>query len=162
MRDKNASAYIVIPASGIVSPVVNIPEDSQDYQAYMKGKWGYVDKYLADGVLRHPGSAYLGEIGNAIIAGHSSYYKSAAGRYKTVFKYLPTVDVDEEIWIYKKYDGVYRLLRYRVKLSYEAQPDDTSILGDRPDAREVTLYTCVPIGTDKNRWIVKAERIQEL
>ena len=161
MRDKNASAYIVIPASGIVAPVVNIPEDSSDYQAYMRGKWGYVDKYFADGVLRHPGSAYLGEKGNAIIAGHSSYYKSAPGRYKTVFKYLPIVDIGEEIWVYKKYDGVYRLLRYRVEGSHKTQPDDTSVLVDHPDRAEITLYTCVPIGTDKDRWIVKGRLIEE-
>lgn len=78
----------------------------------MKGKVGVTNKYLKDGVLRHPGSAYIGERGNAIVAGHSSYYKSALGRYKTAFKYLPTVDISEEIWVYKKYDDAYHLLRY--------------------------------------------------
>jgi hypothetical protein len=34
IRDKNANAYIVIPTSGIVVPVVNIPEDSQAFRDY--------------------------------------------------------------------------------------------------------------------------------
>ena len=71
------------------------------------------------------------------------------------------MDIGEEIWVYKKYDGVYRFLRYRVEGSYKTQPDDTSVLVDHPDRVEITLYTCVPIGTDKDRWIVKGRLIEE-
>ena len=71
------------------------------------------------------------------------------------------MDIGEEIWVYKKYDGVYRLLRYRVEGSHKTQPDDTSVLVDHPDRAEITLYTCVPIGTDKDRWIVKGRLIEE-
>lgn len=144
-----------MPASGIIVPVVNIPETSQDYTDYMKGLPINTNRYLQHGVLRHPDSVYLWEVGNAVIAGHSSYYKTSVGRYKTAFKYLPIVDIGEEIWVYKKYNGVYKLLRYKVNFSGEISADDTASLENSGDMKEITLYTCVPIGTSKNRWVVK-------
>jgi sortase (surface protein transpeptidase) len=150
----------VIPNSGIVVPVVNIPENSQAFRDYMGGKNTNINKYLENGVLHHPESASIGELGNAIIAGHSSFYKSSEGRWKTALKYLPVVDAGEEIWIWKKYDKEYKLLRYIVTTSYETKPVDTSILAPSTD-RLITLYTCVPIGTDRNRWVVQAKMIEE-
>lgn len=139
--------------------MVNIPEDSEDYEDYMKGAPINTNLYLQNGVLRHPESVYLWEVGNAVIAWHSSYYKTSVGRYKTAFKYLPTVDTGEEIWVYKKYNGIYNLLRYTVNFSGDIAADDTMSLESSKNTTEITLYTCVPIGTSKNRWVVKWVKI---
>ena len=101
----------------------------------------------------------MGENGNTVIFGHSSYWKADEGRYKSIFTDLPEMDVNEEIWGYKKTaNGSYEKISYIITASYETYATDVTVLN--PEAwQNITLFTCTPIGTAKNRWVVKAKKI---
>ncbi len=64
-----------------------------DFNRLISGKEIQVNQYLHDGILHYPRSAELGSEGNAIYAGHSSYWSSGLGRYKTVFGNLMELDI---------------------------------------------------------------------
>lgn len=108
-------------------------------------------------------TARPGEVGNTVIAGHSSYFKSAYGRYKTVFSNLAELDTGEEVWVYWKSPetGAITLYRYTVRSSYNTEPSNTQILLPGTGNSRITLFTCTPIGGIAGRWIVEAELIHQ-
>lgn len=77
--------YIVIPTTGVVTPVMSIPEDTRDFSILVSGKETNVQPYLQNGVLHYPKTANPGEYGNMVVAGHSSYFTWSPGRFKTIF-----------------------------------------------------------------------------
>lgn len=96
-EDGNAAAYIVVPTTGIVTPITTILGSKSktkniDFTKLVSGKEIQVNPYLHDGVLHYPRSADPAMEGNAIYAGHSSYWSSGLGRYKTVFGNLIELD----------------------------------------------------------------------
>ena len=74
-RDKQASAFVVIPTAGIIAPIQYLPE-GVDRESLISGREIEVNPYLQNGVIHYPNSAFAGELGNMILAGHSSYWKS--------------------------------------------------------------------------------------
>ncbi len=161
-QDKNASRYIVIPTLGTVVPVVNISEKEKAFKLLVSGKEARVMSYFDNGALQYPRTANPGKYGNMVVAWHSSYYSWSKWRYNTVFGTLPSISVDDgsEVWVYEKNsNGLYDLYRYKVIESYNTKPTDVSILNPRYWKKEITLYTCTPIGGIKGRWIIRAELI---
>lgn len=113
--------------------------------------------------MLYPGThnSGYGSIGNTVIFGHSSYFKSDSGRYKTHFQKIIELEAGEEIWIYQRQDdGTYRRYRYVTTASYDTKPTDVSVL-DPGIGKNLTLFTCTPIGNITGRWIVKAKYIDE-
>lgn len=109
-----------------------------------------LDKALFSGAVRYPLSAQLGERGNVIIFGHSSY--------------LPFIS-----HVYKTFDGIQKLKRGdRIivsahKLMYVYYVDSVSKKNARVDAislavkgRELTLATCDSFAAKSSRFIVTA------
>lgn len=118
-----------------------------------------------------------GEIGNMIIAGHSSYFTNDDGLFKTIFASLPVLNTGDEVLVYQKsiktvksttkvksWDTVatpsFDQYRYVIGNSYEITPKDTWILNSRPTSSHLTLFTCTPIGGNKNRWYIDATLVQ--
>ena len=100
--DRSLDSYVVIPTAGIIAPIRDMPEGS-NRSSVIAGKEIPINPYLQHGVLQYPNSAPAGQLGNMVISGHSSYWNwDSAGRYKTVFGSLPTVDTGEEVWVYKR------------------------------------------------------------
>jgi LPXTG-site transpeptidase (sortase) family protein len=159
-QDGNAASYVVIPTTGIVTPITTIlGSDSKtrqaDFDALVSGRDIKVNPYLHDGVVQYPNSANPGQPGNMVIAGHSSYWLSGLGRYKTVFGNMIEVDAGEEVWVYERQaDKSYKLYRYRVSASYNTTPSDVDVLVPTGGS-QITLFTCTPIGGLSGRWIVK-------
>lgn len=99
--------------------------------------------------------------GNSVIGGHSNYYKNIVSHYKTIFTKIPELIANDEIWTYRKQSNNTRVMyRYKIKQSFEMSKFDESIVAQDKSKKEITLYTCVPIGTSKNRWIIKGELIE--
>ncbi|MCD5380873.1 carboxypeptidase regulatory-like domain-containing protein, partial [Candidatus Gracilibacteria bacterium] len=161
-QDRNGDEYIVIPSNGLVVPINNVPNDTADFSKMISGKEIKVNNYLKTGVMSYPGSSKndFGELGNKVIFGHSSYWKKDDGRYKTHFQKIIELDTGEEVWVYKKINGVFKRFRYRVEKSYNTPQSDTSVL--KPGyGSNLTLFTCTPIGGIEGRWIIKAKYINE-
>ena len=141
-----AEGELYIPRLGLKAPVTQAPDNRNTVLLDL----------LKKSVVHLAGTARAGEMGNAVIAGHSSVYSwDRSQQLGTVFAGLPYLDPDDLIWL--KEDGV--LAGYAVSGSIIVGPKDTSILAQENMAT-LTLFTCYPIGTSKNRLVVVAKLIE--
>lgn len=173
-NDKKMNSYIVIPRLGIVAPVQHISPDRPEYTSVIKWGTAAFNDRLHSGVLQYPGTSNPGAVGNTVILWHSSYFSYDQGRYKTIFTAIPLLEQWDEIWIYTTtqwtgstnrdlvrqsavqdtYEGYDRYV-YKVSTSFETQKENVDVL--KPlEWSSLTLITCTPIGTAKNRWVVQA------
>lgn len=140
--DKTAPAKLVIPKIGIEAPILWDVEDSNLYEK------------LLEGVIHYKGTAYPGEKGNVFIAGHSSYYSWSSSPYKDIFSLLENMAIGDEIFI--QYHGA--VFKYKVLETKVVSPSELSVMGPS-EKKQLTLMTCVPIGTNLKRLIVIGEQI---
>jgi LPXTG-site transpeptidase (sortase) family protein len=133
--------YLYIPKLGIKAP---INWDVMEADA--------IDK-LQTGVVHLAGTGLPGTDGNIFISGHSSYYWWDPGEYKTIFAILPNAS-NEDV-IYLTYND--RLYIYFVVETLTVNPGDTWVM-DKLDYPALTLMTCVPVGTNLQRFIVRAKQ----
>jgi len=143
VNTQDAKEYVIsIPSIGIEDADVKIGGLS-------------LDKSL----IQYPGTANPGELGSPIIFGHSVspiFYnpsKTNPKRYTSIFTKIMTLKKNDKITI--QYDGV--TYTYRVTNKIEVKPDDTYILEQRYNVRELKLVTCTPPGTFLRRGIVFAQ-----
>ncbi|MBI5151644.1 MAG: sortase [Candidatus Pacebacteria bacterium] len=114
---------------------------------------------LDKNLIQYPGTANPGELGSPIIFGHSVsplFYNPSINnskRYTSIFTKIMTLKKDDKIIV--NYDGI--TYTYRVTNKIEVKPDDTYILEQRYDVRELKLVTCTPPGTYLRRGIVFAQ-----
>jgi LPXTG-site transpeptidase (sortase) family protein len=142
---------LVIPRIEKNVPLVTVPSHQNWKQLETN-----IQKGLQQGVVIHPVSHSPESMGNFFLTGHSSYYAWDKGRYKDVFALLHEVqegDIAEVYWHGKKY--VYELTQSAI-----IPPTDTSVLKQPNDRRIITLMTCTPVGTNKNRLIWTGELIR--
>jgi len=108
---------------------------------------------LRSGVLHYGPTAYPGEKGNIVIFGHSSSPVWAPGDYKFAFTLLEKLELGDVI----------SLTYNDVKYSYVVygkdviDPTDISVL-DQDDDTVLSLVTCTPVGTSKNRLVISARQ----
>lgn len=145
---------IIIPRIGKNIPLVDISVDVHpDYEVMHET---FMEE-LKKGVVRYPGTARPGEVGNVFIFGHSSNYPWVQSDYNDVFALLDQLQDGDEITIYyhqKKYT-------YRVTDRSTVKPGDVQALEKRdPTKKELSLMTCWPVGTTLERLIIFAELVE--
>jgi sortase A len=110
---------------------------------------------LQKGVVHYAGTPLPGEgKGPIFISGHSSYYSWDPGQYKTVFTNLDKLSEGDLIQI--KYND--QLYTYRVYETVVVNPDQVDVLNSVNEPT-LDLMTCVPVGTNQQRLIIKAKQI---
>lgn len=113
---------------------------------------------LKKSLIHFPGSSVPGELGNAVIFGHSTlplFFNPKV--YETIFSTLPTIKKGDEI--VARVDGIeYKYVVYDL---LTVNPNDLSVLEQRYDKYEMSVITCVPPGTKWKRLVVKA-RLKEI
>ncbi len=155
-KDRNHDQYIVIPRLWIVVPLV-----------YYTGSPKVIKKEFNKGAVLYPEMAKLWEYGNALIGGHSSaIIKKTPKYYRNIFTTLPELDPGDEVRWYARKNGERYRYRYIVTERYAGQNDKNGklkqdIVDVDPSIQEMTLYTCIPIGTSRDRRIVKAHMKEE-
>lgn len=105
-----------------------------------------------------PGTAFPGEVGNMFITGHSSLPQFYSPKnYKTIFSYLPKLDILDEIQVVANK----RTYTYSVEKTFVTDPENISVI-DPPDpfGKYLTLMTCVPPGMNTKRLIVLARLVE--
>ena len=134
--------WLYIPRLGIQAPIQwDMPQDE-------------VTSHLIDGLAQVAGTAHPDENGDILIAGHSSYYWWAKGDYKTIFAGLVGIKNDDEITV--DYKGVVYI--YKVTQTYQIGANDgLSLNKGGTNPKNLYLMTCVPVGTNLKRLIVRAE-----
>ncbi|MCL5407174.1 MAG: class D sortase [Patescibacteria group bacterium] len=141
--DPTAPAQLVVPKIGVNAPILwNVNEDQ-------------VNDKLLEGVVHFKGTALPGQKGNIFITGHSSYYSWVVSPYKDVFSLLEKLSTGDKIYI--QYQG--NTFTYVVSNTKVVSPNELSVLDQTPDFN-LTLMTCVPVGTNLNRLIVTSTQIQ--
>lgn len=145
---------IIIPKIGKNIPLVDVEHDvnakySEMHNIFMEE--------LKKGVVRYPGTARPGEVGNTFIFGHSSNYPWIASEYNDVFALVDTLENGDEIIVY--YDQ--KKFVYRITDRAIVEPGDTDVLSARdPSKKEISLMTCWPVGTALERYIIFGELVE--
>lgn len=136
--------YVYIPNIRVAAPIVYTKSPNE----------AEINADLLKGVVHYPGTAEPGQKGNVFLTGHSSYYWWVQTEYRNVFALLPQLITGDEIIVYNK--GI--RYTYKVYGELEVPPTETSVL--RPTTEpELTLSTCVPLGTSYRRHIVRAKQV---
>lgn len=111
---------------------------------------------LKKNAIHFPGTAIPGDWGNSVVFGHSSlpqFYRP--GNPVTIFNRLPGIRTSDNIIV--MYDGI--VYRYKVSLTMEITPQDIQVLEQKFDRRQLTLVTCVPLGTYWRRFVAIAQLV---
>jgi LPXTG-site transpeptidase (sortase) family protein len=143
---KTYESRIIIDKVGVNAPIAW--PDSSDENSMLDA--------LEDGVAHFPGSAMPGQYGNTFLTGHSSYYAWAPGEYKSVFVLLDKLKLEDEVTIYhnqKEY-------KYEIYDRFVVTPNNLDVLDQTYGEKILTLMTCTPIGTNKNRLIYRAKLVE--
>lgn len=110
------------------------------------------DTDLSKYLVNYPGTSVAGELGNAVILGHSTLpqlYKK--NDYKTIFANLHTLKVGDEV--IANVDDV--LYTYKIYNIIVVDPKDTSVFAQNYDDSYLTLITCTPPGTVWKRLVIQ-------
>jgi len=140
----SSESRVVIPKINVDAPIVFM--DSKNNEDILEA--------IKNGVAHYAGTAMPGRIGNTFLTGHSSYYWWSGGQYNQVFALLNRLEANDLVYIYHK-NGIYV---YRVRTSIVVNPSQTEVLDPTPTPT-LSLMTCVPLGTNLRRLIVKADLI---
>jgi len=125
---------VIIPKIGVNAPIVE--SENQDY-ALSRGAWRLSDSSTPD------------KAGNTVITGHRFKYLPPSNLTFYLFHKLEAGDIVSLVWQEKYY-------YYKIKEIKIVSADDASILG-QTDKPTLTMFTCDPIYSQKNRLVVVGE-----
>ncbi len=112
-----------------------------------------LDEALLKGAVHYPGSALLGEEGNVLIFGHSSYLPTVFNLAYKAFNGIQNLKVGQTITVSSgsnAYD-------YRVTSVRFAKATDENVIDLSKTSRRLTLVTCDSFKTKSDRFVVEAE-----
>ena len=132
---------IEIPSVGVKANVAN--PNSTDISA--------LDRALLGGAVRYPGSGELGEEGNVLLFGHSSYLPVVHNQAYKAFNDIQKLEKGAEIRV----SGENKMYLYAVETVEEANTA-TGEIPLRVDGARLTLATCDTFGAKSDRFIVTA------
>ena len=136
------SPEIQIPKLGVIAPL-NIEVDPL-----------LIIESIKTGVAQYANTAKPGQIGNSVIVGHSSDFPWSDGQYKNIFSLLDKLVVGDQIIIPFGRDKFI----YEVSSTKIVKPTELSVL-KKTNTPTLTLLTCYPVGTTRNRLIITAKLI---
>lgn len=115
-----------------------------------------LDRELLKGVVRHPDGGYLGEEGNVVILGHSSYLPNVMNKNFQALNGIQKLKWGDTIEL--ESDGT--RYTYRVEKVYQAKASGVTIPTE-VEGKRLTLVTCNSFGAKEDRFIVEAKLISE-
>lgn len=114
-----------------------------------------LDAALLKGAVRYPTSAKLGEKGNTVLFGHSSYLPVVHNQAFKAFNAIQNLEKGDEITIH----GNGHAYVYRVDAVYKADAKDDKIPLTKV-GHTLTLVTCDSFATKSDRFIVTATLVE--
>ncbi|MEA2065456.1 MAG: sortase [Patescibacteria group bacterium] len=133
----DSSNRVIITKIGVNAPIID--SDNENYG-------------LSRGVWRIPTSSTPDKIGNTVITGHRFKYLPPSNLTFYLFDKLKIGDIVSIIWQKKDY-------YYKIKEIKTVNPQDLSIL-KKTEKPILTLFTCDPIYSQKNRLVIIGELIK--
>lgn len=144
----SADPKLIIPKINVSVPILF--DVGSDYDSQMSAMTKGVAQFAIAGANSHPG-----QIGNTVIAGHSSNDLLDSGDYKFIFAQLDKLNAGDIIYV--NYNSV--RYTYTVTSKEVVKPSEINKLVYPTTKPLLTLITCTPIGTSINRLLVTAEQI---
>lgn len=114
-----------------------------------------LDAELLKGAVRYPTSARLGENGNVVVFGHSSYLPVVHNPAYKLFDGIQDLKAGETILVYSA-DTVYT---YAV-IGVEKTKAENGAISLQVSGRLLTLATCDSFGSKSDRFVVTAELVK--
>jgi LPXTG-site transpeptidase (sortase) family protein len=136
---------VMIPVIGLSADVAN-PETTSVV---------VLDEALLKGAVRYPTSAKLGETGNIILFGHSSYLPVVNNQAYKAFNGIQRLVAGDSITVYSA-AAVYT---YRVRTVTKASANDAAIPLS-VTGKVLTLSTCDSFGAKTDRFVVVADFVE--
>ena len=137
---------IEVPAIGLSATIAN--PTTTNIEA--------LDKLLLKGAVRYPTSAKLGETGNVVLFGHSSYLPVVLNQAYKTFNGIQKLVVGDVVTVSSSGTAY----TYRVRsVAKESAASDAGISLAVVD-RELTLATCDSFGAKTDRFIVTADFVE--
>jgi len=138
---------LIIPKINVDVPVIY--DIGNDYDSQMAAMSKGVAQFAIPGASSHPG-----QVGNTVIAGHSSNDLFDSGDYKFIFAQLDNLAIGDTI--YANYGS--KRYTYVVTKKEVVKPSDVSKLAYPTTDPILTLVTCTPLGTSINRLLITAKQ----
>lgn len=157
LQDPNSNSVVIAAekpdpnSSELQIPAINVDAPVQYEPSTVEWK---IQLALRNGPDHYGATALPGQASNSVIIGHSSGQPWAPGKYKFVFTMLDKLKPGDKVFL--DYKGTRYI--YRVSGSKVIQPTNMSVLAPTHDP-VLTLITCTPVGTSKNRLVVTAKQI---
>lgn len=149
------SNVAVSPDPRLIIPKINVDVPvfynvGNDYNSQMAAMAKGVAQFAIPGASSHPG-----QVGNTVLAGHSSNDWLDSGDYKFIFAQLDKLGIGDSIYVN------YHSIRYTYTVTKKqvVKPTDVSALVYQTTKPMLTLLTCTPVGTSLNRLLVTAEQV---
>ena len=114
-----------------------------------------LDEKLLSGAVRYPTSAKLGEVGNVVLFGHSSYLPIVGNQAYKTFNGIQKLKVGDTV-IVSSSGTAYT---YRVRSVTKESADNASIPLS-VTGRVLTLSTCDSFGAKSDRFVVVADFVE--
>ncbi len=114
-----------------------------------------LDKELLSGAVRYPTSAKLGEIGNVVLFGHSSYLPVVGNQAYKTFNGIQKLTVGDVITVYSPSMAYTYRVRSVAKENASVAGIPLSVTG-----KVLTLATCNSFGAKEDRFIVTADFVE--
>lgn len=143
------------PEPRLIIPKINVDvpvsyDVGNDYTSQLKAMTVGVAQFAIPGADSHPG-----QVGNTVIAGHSSNDLLDSGDYKFIFAQLDKLAVGDSI--YANYQG--KRYTYTVTGKTVVEPSEVNKLVYPTTKPIITLLTCTPLGTALHRLLVTADQV---
>ncbi len=149
-----SSAGVIVPQGGelpisMTIPAIHLTATIANPEAT---NVGILDGALLHGAVRYPTSAPLGEDGNVILFGHSSYLPIVHNQAYKTFDGIQNLKVGDTVTVYSADTSYVYAVREVSKESANDGAIPLSVAG-----RELTLATCDSFGAKSDRFVVVAD-----
>lgn len=114
-----------------------------------------LDQKLLSGAVRYPTSAKLGQTGNVVLFGHSSYLPVVGNQAYKTFNGIQKLVPGDAVTVYSSGTAYV----YRVRNMMKESANDAGI-NLAVDGRVLTLSTCNSFGTKSDRFVVTADFVE--
>ncbi len=148
----NAPKAIELPTK-IEIPAINL---SADIANPATTDIEVLDQTLLSGAVRYPTSAKLGETGNVVLFGHSSYLPIVNNQALKTFNGIQKLKAGDRVSVYSE-NVVYV---YAVRSVSRESMDNNKAIPLSVSGKQLTLVTCNSFATKSDRFIVVADFVE--
>ncbi|MDO8566886.1 MAG: sortase [bacterium] len=115
-----------------------------------------LDKELLSGAVRYPTSARLGESGNVVLFGHSSYLPVVKNQAYKAFNDIQKLSAGDVVTV----SASRTAYTYKIRNVARESADNNTAIPLSVSGKVLTLVTCNSFGTKEDRFVVTADFVE--